>query len=117
MNMPCTPSVDEESLIVGVYVDDLLVTGTNVSLITSFTKQMSGKFDMSDMGKLSYYLGIEVKQGDDYIQLKQSGYARKVIERACMAGCNPTNFPWIRSYKLTRMKMALLLILLCSKVW
>lgn len=88
-----TKRVDEESLIVGVYVDDLLVTGTNVSLITSFKKQMSGKFDMSDMGKLSYYLGIEVKQGDDYIQLKQSGYARKVIERAGMVGCNPTKFP------------------------
>lgn len=59
-----------ESLIVGVYVDDLLIIGTNLSLIKDFKVQMSNAFEMSDMGKLSYYLGIEVKQGEGFIELK-----------------------------------------------
>ena len=74
-----TKGMRSESLIVAVYVDDLLVTGTKVSLIEYFKKQMFQEFEMSDLGKLSYYLGIEVEQGDGYIELKQSGYARKVL--------------------------------------
>lgn len=35
-------------------MDDLLITGTDVSLIKQFKNQMSSKFEMSDMGKLSY---------------------------------------------------------------
>lgn len=83
----------EESIIVGVYVDDLLITGTDMSLIRNFKEQMRNIFEMSDMGKLSYYLGIEVKQGAGFIELKQSGYAKKVLERAGMSQCNPCKFP------------------------
>lgn len=97
-----TKLVGKESLIVGVYVDDLLVTGTNLNLIKEFKEQMHSKFDMSDLGKLSYYLGIEVKQGEDCIQLKQSGYARKVLEKANMLGCNPTKFPMDPKLQITK---------------
>ncbi|XP_074374479.1 secreted RxLR effector protein 161-like [Apium graveolens] len=45
------------------------------------------------MGKLSYYLGIEVQQEKGCIKLKQTGYAKKIIEKAGMKGCNPTKFP------------------------
>lgn len=76
-----------------VYVDDLLVTGSNVSMIEDFKKQMNRNFEMSDLGKLSYYLGIEVVQEQGYIKLKQSGYARKILDKAGMAECNSTKFP------------------------
>jgi hypothetical protein len=56
-----------ERLIVGVYVDDLVVTGSSVSSIKRFKDQMSSMFKISDLGLLSYYLGIEVKQGGDGI--------------------------------------------------
>lgn len=59
-----------KALIIGVYVDDLLITGTSVETIKSFKKQMSRQFEMSDLGKLSYYLGIEVEQEKNYIKLK-----------------------------------------------
>lgn len=55
--------VGNNVLIIAVYVDDILVIGSHSSLIKSFKKQMNGKFDMSDLGKLTYYLGIEVEQG------------------------------------------------------
>lgn len=69
----------EESLIVGVYVDDLVITRTKPSNIAKFKSQMSSEFDMSDLGLLSYYLGIKVEQGRDYIELKQESYARKIL--------------------------------------
>lgn len=68
-----TRHVGNEVLVVGVYVDDLLVTGTNVIVIKEFKAQMAKTFDMSDLGKLTYYLGIEVEQGNGYIRLIQAG--------------------------------------------
>jgi hypothetical protein len=50
---------------------------------------MHDLFQMSDLGILSYYLGIEVKQEDDRIMVSQSGYAKKILEVAGMADCNP----------------------------
>lgn len=55
-----TRKLGAEVLIVAVDVDDLLVTGTNTRVIKSFKKKMNSGFDMSDLNKLSYYLGIEV---------------------------------------------------------
>ena len=69
-----------EVLVVAVYVDDLLVTGTSVENINKFKKEMSSVFDMSDLGKLSYYLEMEVNQRDGHIELRQTAYAKKVIE-------------------------------------
>jgi len=47
-------------LIVGVYVDDLIITGGDANAVTKFKKQMLSTFKMSDLGLLSYYLGLEV---------------------------------------------------------
>lgn len=54
---------------------------------------MREKFEMTDLGKLSYYLGIKVEQGTNYIELKQSGYAKKILEKAGLSDCNPTKYP------------------------
>lgn len=82
-----------ESLIVGVYVDDLLVTGSSVNNILKFKAQMTGEFEMSDLGKLAYYLGLEVEQNKEFTELKQSAYARKLLEKANMLGCNSVKYP------------------------
>jgi hypothetical protein len=44
---------------------------------------------MSDMGLLSFYLGIEVHQGDSGITLRQTTYAKHVVELAGLTDCNP----------------------------
>lgn len=54
---------------------------------------MSKKFDMSDLGKLTYYLGIEVCQTNEGITLNQSCYAIRIFEEAGMASCNSTQSP------------------------
>lgn len=97
-----TKKVGEEVLIVGVYVDDLLVTSTKVSVIEDFKIQMGRRFDMSDLGRLSFYLGIEVEQGPGYIELKQATYAKKLLEKAGMLECNPTKYPMDPKETLTK---------------
>lgn len=81
-----------EALIVGVYFDDLLVTGTAVENIERFKEQMEKQFEMSNLGRLTYYIGIEVDQRSDCIELKQTAYAKKLLERAGMAECNPIKY-------------------------
>ena len=63
---------------------------------------MMQKFEMSDLGRLSYYLGIEVEQGDRYIKLKQAGYARKILEKAGLGDCNLTKYPMDPKEQITR---------------
>lgn len=49
-------------LLVGVYVDDLVIVGGDSGMIKGFKEQMKAEFKMSDLGPLSFYLGIEVHQ-------------------------------------------------------
>jgi hypothetical protein len=54
-------------LIVGVYVDDLIITGPSIQRIGRFKLQMANVFKMSDLGLLTHYMGIEVKQSRERI--------------------------------------------------
>ena len=86
----------------GVYVDDLIITGTVSSFIKEFKAQMAQVFKMSDLGLLSYYLGIEVKQEQSGIALSQGNYARKILEKGGMLDCNPCLVPMDPKLKLSK---------------
>lgn len=87
-----------ESLLVGVYVDDLIVTGTKLLNIVKFKGEMKSEFDMSELGLLLYYLGLEVAQGHGVVKICQASYAKKVLERAGMIDCSTVKYPM--EYKL-----------------
>ena len=80
-------------VIVGVYVDDLIVIGKDPADITEFKQKMMDEFDMSDLGLLHYYLGIEVGQGNDKISIKQTAYSKKLLEQFGMIKCNSIKYP------------------------
>ena len=92
----------EHLLLVAVYVDDLLVTGTSLELIEEFKRGMSERFEMSDLVKLTYYLGIEVDQHSEGITLRQERYANKILEEAGMQGCNAVHVLFDPSLKLSK---------------
>lgn len=92
----------KELLIVVVYVDDLLVTGSSLDAIMKFKQEMATTFEMSDLGKLTYYLGIEVLQNSDGITIKQDRYARKILEEAGLSSCNPTHVPMEMNAKFSK---------------
>nr|GEU50406.1 ribonuclease H-like domain, reverse transcriptase, RNA-dependent DNA polymerase [Tanacetum cinerariifolium] len=58
-----TKTSKDSTLLIGVYVDDLIITGTPKKKIDKFKAQMEEKSEMSDLGLLAYYLGIEVTEG------------------------------------------------------
>ena len=55
-------NINGDVLLVCLYVDDLIFTGNNPRLFEDFKKAMTREFEMTDVGLMSYYLGIEVKQ-------------------------------------------------------
>jgi len=59
---------------------------------------------MSDLGLLSYYLGIEVKQAGGEITLCQSSYAARILDSAGMTSCNPCHTPIEAKLKLSKLK-------------
>ena len=92
---------DSNTIIVGVYVDDLIVTGSSSARIEKFKEEMTQEFDMSDLGFLISYLGIEVKQGNQYMFLSQTSYARKLLEHANLGECNAVATPLEARVKFT----------------
>ncbi|KAL1189087.1 Retrovirus-related Pol polyprotein from transposon RE2 [Cardamine amara subsp. amara] len=94
--------VRKDLLIIGVYVDDLFVTGTSSEIIKRFKEEMASKFEMSDLGKLTYYLGIQVNQHEEGITLTQARYAQKILEETGMENCNLTHTPMETELKLSR---------------
>lgn len=67
---------------------------------------MLNLFRMSDLGLLSYYLGNEVHQHSDGIDVNQSVYALKILENSGMAGCNPCQVPMENQLKLSKKSLS-----------
>jgi hypothetical protein len=63
-------------LLVGAYVVDLIIAGGETREIEAFKEEMKQLFKMSDLGELTFYMGIEVHQSTAAITLHQGGYAR-----------------------------------------
>ncbi|KAG7579132.1 Reverse transcriptase RNA-dependent DNA polymerase [Arabidopsis thaliana x Arabidopsis arenosa] len=95
---------EKDILILAIYVDDLFVTGTTREVIDQFTKDMSREVEMSDIGKLTYYLDIEVLQGADGIQIKQERYAQGTFVDTKMDSCNLTHVPMESNLKILKVE-------------
>jgi hypothetical protein len=93
-------------LLVGVYVDDLVITGSSLAAVEEFKEEMKRAFLMSDLGLLSFYLGIEVRQDVGGITLRQAHYAKKILEMVAMADCKAAATPKEERLRLSRDSMA-----------
>lgn len=80
-------------LILLVYVDDIIITGSSHALVQSFITRMHGEFQMKNLGDLKYFLGIEVQHSDTSLLLHQTKYARELIHRAGVDDCKPMPTP------------------------
>jgi hypothetical protein len=87
---------------VGVYIDDLVIIGTKDAEVATFKEEMKATFQMSDLGLLSFYPGIEVHQGDSGITLRQTAYVKHVVELAGLTDCNSALTPMEERLKLSR---------------
>eukprot|EP01018_Ginkgo_biloba_P016312 Gb_15410 [translate_table: standard] len=72
-----------------LYVDDLLITGNDVSMISNLKKDLQMNFEMTDLGLLHYFLGIEVWQTPGRVFISQAKYIWEVLRRFRMEDCKP----------------------------
>ncbi|CAA0811979.1 cysteine-rich RLK (RECEPTOR-like protein kinase) 8, partial [Striga hermonthica] len=71
---------NEDLLAVQIYVDDIIFGSTSKKLVNHFVKLMASKFEMSLVGELSYFLGLQVKQGKNGIFLHHGKYAKNLVK-------------------------------------
>lgn len=76
-----------------LYVDDMIITGSNNALLDNLIAQLSKVFRMKDMGPVHYFLGIQVHHVDDGLFLNQEKYATDLLINAGMKDCSPMSTP------------------------
>eukprot|EP00253_Pinus_taeda_P035853 PITA_35853 len=93
---------DGKILIVVLYVDDVIFTGNDDYLIKNFKAVMKEEFEMTDMGLLRYFLGIEVEQSENGIFISQAKYVNEVLERFNMQDSKAAITPTVMGLKLSK---------------
>ncbi|GJQ90629.1 putative ribonuclease H-like domain-containing protein [Tanacetum coccineum] len=73
--------VKGDILLVQVYVDDIIFGSTKKSLCTNFEQIMHKRFQMSSMGELTFFLGLQVKQKEDGIFISQEKYVGEILKK------------------------------------
>ncbi|KAM2263641.1 hypothetical protein ACFXTI_039901 [Malus domestica] len=89
-------------LIVSLYVDDIIYTGSSKEMIAKFKGEMMRQYEMTDLGLLHHFLGLGVLQTDNYIFLHQKKYAKTLLEKFGLRDCKPVATPLAMNEKLTK---------------
>ncbi|KAK6143484.1 hypothetical protein DH2020_023832 [Rehmannia glutinosa] len=71
----------QDCLLVQIYVDDIIFGATNDSLCKKFSKLMQVEFEMSMMGELNFFLGLQIKQCQEDIYISQSKYTKELLKK------------------------------------
>ncbi len=88
-------------IVIVIYVDDLIITGDNDANIFDLKKLLKQKFEMTDLGELHYFLGIEIIQSPKGIWLLQRQYAFNILSEYGMTSCKPILIPLEQNVKLS----------------
>lgn len=86
--------------IICLYVDDLLIFGSNLNAITDVKSLLCHNFDMKDLGEADVILGIKITRTDNGISLNQSHYVEKILRKYNYFDCKPASTPCDPSVKL-----------------
>jgi hypothetical protein len=85
--------VEKNVLYLVVYVYDILIIGNNKRYIASIKKELKKGFEMTDLGHIHYYLGIEVTQNPKYIFISQKKYFGELLNKFVMVECKHLSTP------------------------
>ena len=84
---------DKDVLFVSLYVDDMIYMSSSSLFIKQFHESMSKELEISDLGLLHYFLGMEVKQVEGGIFISQKKYAIYLLKRFHMSNCKIISTP------------------------
>jgi hypothetical protein len=83
----------DDILIVQVYVDDIVFSGSSPSLVARFAKDMSKEFEMTMMGELQFCLGLQIKQAKEGTFVHQTKYTKYILKKLKMDDTRPLSTP------------------------
>ncbi|GJT20727.1 retrovirus-related pol polyprotein from transposon TNT 1-94 [Tanacetum coccineum] len=89
-------------IIVQIYVDDIIFGSTCQDMCDEFAKIMHDEFEMSMMGELNFFLGLQIKQIEDGIFFNQSKYIKEMLKKFGLEDSKPMKTPMSSDTKLTK---------------
>ncbi|GKC03918.1 retrovirus-related pol polyprotein from transposon TNT 1-94 [Tanacetum coccineum] len=84
---------DDDILVVQVYVDDIIFGSTHPRYTQLFSDLMKSRFEMSMMGEMTFFLGLQVNQSPRGIFINQSNYVLEILKKYGMETCDPVGTP------------------------
>jgi hypothetical protein len=93
---------DNNLLIVLVYVDDIIFGCNKDSLVQWFASSMESEFEMSMIGELSFFLGLQITQRPKGMFISQEKYLREMLKRFQMEDSKPVGTPMVTGCKLSK---------------
>ncbi|GJS40892.1 retrovirus-related pol polyprotein from transposon TNT 1-94 [Tanacetum coccineum] len=95
-----TRKTGKHILLVQIYVDDIIFASTDPKACDIFSNEMSSKFQMSMMGQMSFFLGLQVSQNPGGIFINQSKFSLEILKKFGMDSCDPVDTPMVDRLKL-----------------
>ncbi|GJT21886.1 zinc finger BED domain-containing protein RICESLEEPER 2 [Tanacetum coccineum] len=90
----------KHTLHVQIYVDDIIFSSTDPKDCDRFSNEMSSKFQMSMMGQISFFLGLQISQNPRGIFINQSKYANEILKKFDLHKSDPVDTPMVERTKL-----------------
>ena len=90
------------TVILIIYVDDMLIASSSMSKIKLLKAQLSKKFEMKDLGEAKQILGMRIWRSTGCIKLSQQKYLQKILDRFQCAHVRRTDLPLGAEFKLTK---------------
>ena len=82
-----------DTLLVQIYMDDIIFGGSSHALVAKFAEIMGREFEMSMMGELTFFLGLQIKQTHEGTFLHQGKYTKDVLKKFDMGEAKPISTP------------------------
>nr|GEW72540.1 hypothetical protein [Tanacetum cinerariifolium] len=87
-------------MLIQIYVDDIIFGSTNPKYCTKFSNLMVKRFEMSMMGEMKFFLGLQVNQFSNCIFINQSKYILDILKRFRLENCDTVPTPMVEQAKL-----------------
>ncbi|GJW49221.1 retrovirus-related pol polyprotein from transposon TNT 1-94 [Tanacetum coccineum] len=95
-----TRKAGHDLLLVQIYVDDIIFASINTALCDEFANIMASKFKMSMIGKMPFFLGLQISQSPRGIFINQSIYTLEIIKKYGMLSMDSVDTPMVDKIKL-----------------
>lgn len=86
-----------------LYVDDIILTGNQSDILSSFITTLNKEFELTDLGSLSYFLGLEATPTPTGLRLTQTKYTLDLLHRHSMTECQPCATPVCATSQLSHL--------------